>query len=67
MAVSSANSRSLIVIVLVLILARNLEMLKRRPSDLGWRYTPSVDDLKACFNSKAKKMPNRVGASTQPC
>ena len=42
--------------VLALVLVRNLEMLKRRPPDLEWRYTPSVDDLKACFKSKAKKM-----------
>ena len=42
---------------LTLVLARDLEkrMLKRCPSDLEQRYTPSVVGLKACFNSKAKK------------
>ena len=67
MAASSANNRSLIVTVLVFALAHNLEMLKRQPSDLEWRYTPSVDLLKACFKSRAKKTPKRVGVSMQPC
>lgn len=35
-------------------------MLKRRPLDLELRYKSFVDDLKARFTSKAKKMPNRV-------
>ena len=65
MAVSTAN-KSLIAAVLVFVLACNLEMLKRL-LDLEWRYTPSVDDLKARFKSKVKKMPKRVGASMQPC
>ena len=60
MATLSANNKSLIVTGLVFVLACNLEMLKRWPSDLEWRYTPSVDDLKAYFKSKMKKMPKRV-------
>ena len=28
---------------------------------------PSVEDLKACFKSKEKKIPKRMGANTQPC
>ena len=67
MAASSANNRSLIVTVLVFVLVHNLEMLKRQLSDLEWRYTPSVDLLKACFKSGVKKIPKRVGASMQPC
>ena len=55
MAMSSTNNKSLIVNVLVFVLAHNLEMLKRWPSDLEWRYTPYVDDVKACFKSKVKK------------
>ena len=28
---------------------------------------PSVAEPKACFSMRAKKIPNRVGARTQPC
>ena len=67
MATSSGNNSSLNITVLVFVLAHNLEMLKRWPLDLEWRYTPSVDDLKVCFKSKAKKMSQKAGASIQPC
>ena len=67
MSTSSTNNKSLIVTVLVFVLAHNLEMLKMQLLDLERRYTPSVDDLKACFKSEVKKMPKRVGASTWPC
>ena len=42
-------------------------MLKRWSLDLEWRYTPSLDNMKACFKCKVKKMSRRIGASMQPC
>ena len=66
-AASSAKSMSLMVFSVTLLFAFSRARLKSRPSDLVRRYTPSVDAPKACFKSRAKKMPKRVGASTQPC
>lgn len=34
---------------------------------LRCRYTPSFEDLKACFRRRTKKIPKSVGAHTQPC
>ena len=48
-------------------LALSLEMLKSFPSVLVLREIPSAAGPNACFNITAKKIPNRVGARTQPC
>jgi hypothetical protein len=41
--------------------------LNSLPSDLVCIYMPYVDKSKAYDRSKEKKIPNRVGARTQPC
>ena len=66
-AASSANSISLISTFRTSVFARRRARLKRFPSLLVWRYTPSSDWLKAQDSSGEKKMPKSVGKSTQPC
>ena len=41
--------------------------LKRLQSVLVWGLIPRDEDPKANLNSIEKKIPKRVGASTQPC
>ena len=40
--------------------------LEMRSSVLVWSFMPAVDEPKERFNSVVKKIPKRVGASTQP-
>ena len=64
---SSVKRRSRIVTTFRFRFALGLARLKSRPSVLVWSLIPVVDEPKACFSSNEKKIPNRVGASTQPC
>ena len=66
-AASSANGKSLIMTDLILVFTLSLEILNGFPSDLVRRRTPSVESPKACLGMTTKKMPKKVGASTQPC
>ena len=50
----------------VLVLARSLAMLKSLPSAFVRMYTPSEQSAKAYWSNIEKKIPNRVGARTQP-
>ena len=50
-----------------LVFALSRTRLHRFQSDLECGYMPSVEGPNACLRSIEKKMPNRVGASTQPC
>ena len=50
-----------------LVLARSLATLKSLPSCLVRTYTPSSQSANAYWRSIKKKIPNRVGAKTQPC
>ena len=64
---SSANKSSLIVSSRTFVLAFRRAALNSFPLLLVCRRIPSFTFWKACLNIAPKKIPNRVGARTQPC
>ena len=66
-AASSANSRSCKVIFFNFDFTFSRAGLNRSLSDLVCNLTHIVDKQKAHFSSIEKKIPKRVGATTQPC
>ena len=68
-AASSGKRWSRVLIIFRFRFALRRARLKRRPPILVCSLIPIVDELKVLnfFNSIEKKIPKRVGASTQPC
>ena len=66
-AASSANSISLTYTSVTFVLARRRARLNSFPSDLVCRSIPSEEESKAYDRRREKKIPNNVGARTQPC
>ena len=54
--------------VFTLVLARRRVNFSSFPSwRVRWRRPPSLQNWEACWRRIEKKIPNRVGAHTQPC
>ena len=65
-AASSAKNMSLNNTIFTLVLARRRVKFSSFPSLRVWRRTPLLQNWKACWRRRENKIPNRVGAHTQP-
>ena len=66
-AASSGNSMSLMRSLRTFVLALRRARLKSLSSERVRKYIPSVVVTNRCFSNRPKKLPNSIGARTQPC